>query len=244
MDALIDLRSDTVTRPTAKMRAAMAAAEVGDDVYGEDPTVNRLEARAAEVFGREAALFVPTGSMGNQIAIRLHTRAWAGGGVRGAGACAGLGDGDDGGVLRLHAADGGGGARDADLGAGARGDLSRCGVPCVDGADLRREHAQYGGRDGDAGGGGAGDLRGRACAGAAGASGWGAGVQRGGGAGGGCGGADERVRYGDVLSVEGAGRAGGVDAGGDGGGDGAGAAAFARRWAAGCGRRACWRRRG
>jgi len=71
--AMIDLRSDTVTRPTAKMRAAMAAAEVGDDVYGEDPTVNRLEARAAEVFGREAGLFVPTGSMGNQIAIRLHT---------------------------------------------------------------------------------------------------------------------------------------------------------------------------
>jgi threonine aldolase len=70
---MIDLRSDTVTRPTAKMRAAMAAAEVGDDVYGEDPTVNRLEARAAEVFGREAALFVPTGSMGNQIGIRLHT---------------------------------------------------------------------------------------------------------------------------------------------------------------------------
>jgi threonine aldolase len=70
---MIDLRSDTVTRPTAKMRAAMAAAEVGDDVYGEDPTVNRLEARAAEIFGREAALFVPTGSMGNQIALRLHT---------------------------------------------------------------------------------------------------------------------------------------------------------------------------
>jgi len=56
------------------MRAAMAAAEVGDDVYGEDPTVNRLEARAAEIFGREAALFVPTGSMGNQIAIHLHTQ--------------------------------------------------------------------------------------------------------------------------------------------------------------------------
>ena len=71
---MIDLRSDTVTRPTAKMRAAMAAAEVGDDVYGEDPTVNRLEARAAEVFGREAALFVPTGTMGNQVAIRLHTQ--------------------------------------------------------------------------------------------------------------------------------------------------------------------------
>ncbi len=70
---MIDLRSDTVTRPSAKMRAAMAAAEVGDDVYGEDPTVNRLEARAAEVFGKEAALFVPTGSMGNTIGCRLHT---------------------------------------------------------------------------------------------------------------------------------------------------------------------------
>ena len=70
---MIDLRSDTVTRPTPAMRQAMAEAEVGDDVYGEDPTVNRLEARAAEVFGREAALFVPTGSMGNTIAARLHT---------------------------------------------------------------------------------------------------------------------------------------------------------------------------
>ena len=74
MAAIIDLRSDTVTRPTAEMRAAMAAAEVGDDVYGEDPTVNLLERRAAEIFGREAALFVPTGTMGNQIAIRLHTQ--------------------------------------------------------------------------------------------------------------------------------------------------------------------------
>jgi threonine aldolase len=71
---MIDLRSDTVTRPTPAMRAAMAAAEVGDDVYGEDPTVNLLEKRAAEVFGREAALFVPSGTMGNQIAIRLHTQ--------------------------------------------------------------------------------------------------------------------------------------------------------------------------
>jgi threonine aldolase len=70
---VIDLRSDTVTRPTPAMRAAMAAAEVGDDVYGEDPTINRLEARAAEIFAREAAIFVPTGTMGNQIAIRLHT---------------------------------------------------------------------------------------------------------------------------------------------------------------------------
>jgi len=72
---LIDLRSDTLTKPTAEMRTAMAVAEVGDDVYGEDPTVNRLEVRAAELLGREAALFVPTGTMGNQIAIRLHTRS-------------------------------------------------------------------------------------------------------------------------------------------------------------------------
>ena len=72
--ATIDLRSDTVTRPTPAMRAAMAAAEVGDDVYGEDPTVNRLEARAAEIFGREAALFLPSGTMGNQTAIRLLTQ--------------------------------------------------------------------------------------------------------------------------------------------------------------------------
>jgi threonine aldolase len=71
--ARIDLRSDTVTRPTPEMRRAMAEAEVGDDVYGEDPTVNRLEQRAAEVFQREAALFVPTGTMGNQIAIKVHT---------------------------------------------------------------------------------------------------------------------------------------------------------------------------
>ena len=73
-EGLIDLRSDTVTRPTAAMRRAMAEAEVGDDVYGEDPTVNRLERRAAEVFERESAIFVPTGTMGNQIAVALHTR--------------------------------------------------------------------------------------------------------------------------------------------------------------------------
>lgn len=71
---VIDLRSDTVTRPTAAMRRAMAEAEVGDDVYGEDPTVNRLEALAARIFQREAALFVPTGTMGNQIAIKVHTQ--------------------------------------------------------------------------------------------------------------------------------------------------------------------------
>ncbi len=70
---MIDLRSDTVTRPTPEMRRAMAEAEVGDDVYQEDPTVNRLEERAAEIAGKEAALFVPTGTMGNTIAIKLHT---------------------------------------------------------------------------------------------------------------------------------------------------------------------------
>jgi len=69
----IDLRSDTVTKPSPEMRRAMLEAEVGDDVYAEDPTINRLEARAAEIFGREAALFVPSGTMGNQIAIKLHT---------------------------------------------------------------------------------------------------------------------------------------------------------------------------
>jgi len=71
---MIDLRSDTVTRPTPAMRRAMAEAEVGDDVYGEDPTVNRLQERAAEIFEKEAAIFVPTGSMGNQTAVKLHTR--------------------------------------------------------------------------------------------------------------------------------------------------------------------------
>ena len=70
----IDLRSDTVTKPTDEMREAMARAEVGDDVYGEDPTARRLQERAAEVLGKEAALFVPSGTMGNLIAVRLHTQ--------------------------------------------------------------------------------------------------------------------------------------------------------------------------
>jgi len=74
MNSIIDLRSDTVTHPTPSMRRAMAAAEVGDDVYGEDPTVNRLEERAAELMEREAGLFVPTGTMGNQVAIHVHTQ--------------------------------------------------------------------------------------------------------------------------------------------------------------------------
>ena len=67
----IDLRSDTLTKPSEEMRLAMASAEVGDDVYGEDPTVNSLEERVAKMFGKEAGLFTPTGSMANQLGIRL-----------------------------------------------------------------------------------------------------------------------------------------------------------------------------
>lgn len=73
MHPLIDLRSDTVTRPTPVMRRAMTEAEVGDDVYREDPSLNSLQERAAEIFGRDAGLFVPTGTMGNQTAIKVHT---------------------------------------------------------------------------------------------------------------------------------------------------------------------------
>src|SRR6187399_2169460 len=74
MNSQIDLRSDTVTRPTPGMRAAMAAADVGDDVFGEDPTVNRLEERTAQLLGKEAALFVPSGTMSNQICVKAHTQ--------------------------------------------------------------------------------------------------------------------------------------------------------------------------
>src|SRR5262245_47630583 len=73
-DAPIDLRSDTVTRPTPRMRAAMADAEVGDDVFREDPTVNRLEERVAALLGKEAAMYVPSGTMSNQSAIKAHTQ--------------------------------------------------------------------------------------------------------------------------------------------------------------------------
>ncbi|HEV8358907.1 MAG TPA: GntG family PLP-dependent aldolase [Candidatus Thermoplasmatota archaeon] len=74
MAKAVDLRSDTVTQPTPAMREAMARAEVGDDVYGEDPTVNRLQELAARMVGKEAALFVPSGHMGNVIALMVHTR--------------------------------------------------------------------------------------------------------------------------------------------------------------------------
>jgi threonine aldolase len=72
--AAVDLRSDTVTRPTPGMRAAMLQAELGDDVFGEDPTVNRLEERVAHILGKEAALFVPSGTMSNQIGVKVHTQ--------------------------------------------------------------------------------------------------------------------------------------------------------------------------
>ena len=69
----IDLRSDTITKPTPAMREAMAAADVGDDVFGEDPTVRELEAETAALLGKEAALFTASGTMANQLAIRSHT---------------------------------------------------------------------------------------------------------------------------------------------------------------------------
>src|SRR5512147_401064 len=74
MSGLVDLRSDTVTRPSAAMRLAMANADVGDDVFGDDPTVIKLQDTIAELLGMEAALFVPSGTMANQIALRAHAR--------------------------------------------------------------------------------------------------------------------------------------------------------------------------
>src|SRR6185503_6490268 len=70
----IDLRSDTVTRPSPAMRRTMAEAPVGDDQYGEDPSINRLQERVADLLGKEAALFVPTGTMANQVALQVLTR--------------------------------------------------------------------------------------------------------------------------------------------------------------------------
>ncbi len=71
---MIDLRSDTVTKPTPAMRAAMAAAEVGDDVIDVDPTVDRLQRMTAEILGKEAAIFMPSGTMTNQVAVRIHCK--------------------------------------------------------------------------------------------------------------------------------------------------------------------------
>jgi threonine aldolase len=74
MPEFIDLRSDTVTRPSLGMRAAIAAAPVGDDQFGEDPTVNLLQQRVADLLGKESALWLPTGTMANQVALRVLTR--------------------------------------------------------------------------------------------------------------------------------------------------------------------------
>src|SRR5512146_303573 len=73
-EVLIDLRSDTVTRPSPAMRAAMASAEVGDDVFRDDPTVLKLEQHVAQLLGQEAALYVPSGTMGNQLCLKAHSR--------------------------------------------------------------------------------------------------------------------------------------------------------------------------
>src|SRR2546427_3165577 len=75
MPAPVDLRSDTVTKPSDAMRRAMAEAEVGDDWYGDDPTVNRLQERAAELTGKDAAMYVPTGTMANQIAVHAFVHS-------------------------------------------------------------------------------------------------------------------------------------------------------------------------
>jgi threonine aldolase len=74
MKDFIDLRSDTVTKPTPAMRKAIAEAEVGDDVFGEDPTVNVLQEKVAKILGKDASIFVPSGTMGNQLAIKSHTQ--------------------------------------------------------------------------------------------------------------------------------------------------------------------------
>ena len=241
-DALIDLRSDTVTKPSPEMRRAMFEAEVGDDVYGEDPTINRLEKRAAEIFGREAALFVPSGTMGNQIAIKLHTHSWAGGHLRGARPRLQLRDGDDGALLRRGAAHGVGRGRHPHLGARAaeaararaitrpRPAWSRWRTRTTwpAGPSLRRRCSTKSATSVHAAGlpvhlDGARVFNASVALGIPVAQ------------------ADGQGRHGDVLPVEGTGRAGGIDAGGQRGVRSIAAASIAKRWAAACGRRAFWR---
>jgi threonine aldolase len=223
MPAIIDLRSDTVTRPTAQMRAAMAAAEVGDDVYGEDPTVNLLERRAAEIFGREAALFVPTGTMGNQIAIRLHTQPgqeviaesrahildWEMATTAVFSGCLVRAVPAERGILTWKHIEPAIYARGAFRAATGLIEIENTAnlaggtvhaLPVLEEIWAGCKGAQ-----------------------APGASGRGAHLQRGHGAGRRCESADQRLRHGDVLFVEGTGRAGRLDAGWLGGADGAGA---------------------
>ena len=111
MDTVVDLRSDTLTKPTAGMRDAMAAAEVGDDVFGEDPTVNALQDRCAEMFGKEAALFVPSGTMANLLGLMAQSNRGETLLIHETGACVSIRSGQRGGT---------GGADDANA-AGGRG---------------------------------------------------------------------------------------------------------------------------
>ena len=235
-----DLRSDTVTKPTLEMRAAMAAAEVGDDVYGEDPTVNLLEKRAAEIFGREAALFVPTGTMGNQIAIRLHTQPgqeviaesrshildWEMATTAVFSGCLVRAVQADRGILTWKHIEPVIYARGAFRAATGLIEIENTAnlaggtctpLRCIGGNLGRRKGTQA------------------PCA-----SGWCAHLQCSDGAGRGCKDADTRLRYGDVLFVERAGCTCRVDADWISGIDGAWRASSARRWAGACGRRECW----
>ena len=144
---MIDLRSDTVTKPTPEMRRAMAEAEVGDDVYGEDPTVNRLEETAARVLGKEAALFVPTGTMGNTIAIKLHTEHGQEVICDSRSHISQLRTRDDGLVRGLRGATDSDRQRDAYLGPDRTRDSAARPALGAHRADRDREHAQHGGRD-------------------------------------------------------------------------------------------------
>ena len=238
-DGAIDLRSDTVTHPTAAMRAAMAAAEVGDDVYGEDPTVNRLEQRAAEIFEREAGMFVPTGSMGNQVAIRLHTQHgqeviceahshvvdWEMATISAFSGC----------MPRTMVGD----ARSADLETNSGGDCARSFLSRANRADHAGKYPQHGRRNGDAAACAEEIWAGAKNAGLPSASGWRADFQRGHYSCR-CSGTDARFRYGDVLPVKRSVRPGRLHAGGL-----AEvihrARIFRKALAEACGRSACWR---
>ncbi len=144
----IDLRSDTVTRPDAEMRRAMAEAEVGDDVYGEDPTVARLEEESAAALGMEAALFVPSGTMGNQIALHLHGRPGRRGHLRRLLPHRAVRDGRHGGALRPDAKAAAIAPRAARSRRGRARDRERSHLPVADGSARGREHPQRGGRRG------------------------------------------------------------------------------------------------
>ena len=211
----IDLRSDTVTKPTPEMRRAMAEAEVGDDVYGEDPTINRLQERAAEIFGREAAIFVPSGIDGQRNRDQDPHPAGSGSDLRGARPRLQLRDGDDGAIFRVPGASAST-ARTASCAGrrwSARFRRRLTTTPRPAWSRWRTRTTWRAARCIRNRGRGR-DLRRRARRRIAGAPGRGAHLQRVGGAGQAGGGDDAQVRLGDVLPVEGPGRAGGLAAGG------------------------------